>query len=210
MKIGYLLLVAIMVVFILASVAEVIYLAIYKRYISKRIANGISSQAERKSMITPFLFFGMAVGVLSIVMLLFLIFGTFELRPQKDEKMVYASLESCRSDGIISNFSAEDEIAGYTRQEIQSGACRFVYYLQTEETADAFPTALLYVEYDDAIEYEYQYQLEDDAGFCNASDEKIKDHNGWYAVITDNFYGTLIFTCTDGGENCSIAINFAQ
>ena len=210
MKTGYLILTAIMVIFILAIVAEVIYLAIYKKYISKRIANGITSQTGRKSMITPFHFFGIAIGVLSVAMLLFLTFGTFELKPQKDENTVYASFESCRPDGIVSNFSPENEISGYMRNEVQSGDCRFVYYLQTTEDSDAFPTALLYVEYADAAEYEYQYQLQDEAGFSKTSYENLKGRNGWYAVTTDNFYGTLTLTCADGSKNHSLVINFAQ
>lgn len=210
MKTCYLILFAIMVIFILASIAEVIYLIIYKKYISKRIANGITSQTGRKSMITPFHFFLTAICVLSIAMILFLMFSTFELMPQKDENTVYARFGSCRSDGIISNFSPENEIAGYVRKEVQSGTYRFVYYLQTPKDTDAFPTALLYVEYSVADEYEYQYHFQDDAGFYNTSDGILKGYNGWYAVTTDNFYGTLTLTCMNDPENNSIVVNFAQ
>lgn len=208
MKIGYLLLTAIIVIFILASVVEVIYLAIYKKYISKRIANGITSQTGRKSMITPFRFFWMTIGVLSVAMLLFFIFGTVELKPQNNKNTVSASFQSCRPDGIISNFSAENEIAGYTRKEVKSGAYRFVYYLQTTKDESAFPTALLHVENSNELEYEYQYQFQDDTGFCNSPTEKLKGYNGWYAVTTDNFYGTLMLTYTDGNENDSLVIDF--
>ena len=208
METGYLVIVAVLAIFILAALATIIYMAAYRHYLSKCIAEGITSGTKRKTLILPVRFFGITALVLCLATVGIMLLGSIRIEPAQSEQRISTELSECREDGIAGFLSSNKEIGGYTRHETQSGSFHFVYYMRNDDS-EGFPTLLLNIECDKSYEYAYQFK-ELLTEYCNTSDGYIQGGSNWYAVTAENFNGTLTLEYRSGDENTALEIEMKK
>lgn len=208
MKIGYVILLLLAAVLILSGAVTLIYLAGYKRYLSKRIADGINTQVGRKKRPAPFSVFLFSAAVLTVVSGFILVSADLSLEKRNEPEQFFASFSRCRPNGLIGELSYDDQIAGYTRQAAEDGGFSFVYYTKND-ASEPFPTLLLYV---DTVErYEYQYIIADKSGeYAEISDTEANAQSGWYALTENDFCGTLTFSCESSSGRGEISIDIGD
>lgn len=199
MKTIYIVIIVIVAVILLAGITTAIYIAAYRKYLSKRISSGITNQTDRKTMVVPFRFFWIMTGIFSILALLFLSLGSVQFERQVVTNSI--QLIECTENGLIQKLSAEEEIAGYTRKEIEEDSFQIVYYLKSNNT-EPFPAFLMYIESDNLYEYEL---INEETGYTITSEEDITGNHKWYA-IDDNFSGILRMNCANDEQNKDIII----
>ncbi len=199
MKTIYIVIIVIVAVILLAGITTAIYIAAYRKYLSKRISSGITNQTDRKTMVVPFRFFWIMTGIFSILALLFLSLGSVQFERQVVTNSI--QLIECTENGLIQKLSAEEEIAGYTRKEIEEDSFQIVYYLKSNNT-EPFPAFLMYIESDNLYEYEL---INEETGYTITSEEDITGNHKWYA-IDDNFSGILRMNFANDEQNKDIII----
>ena len=149
---------AVIIILILILV-PIVYMIVYYATANRRLAESKEGNAAKhKPMMSPLKFLLCYIAGLFLIYLgiSLICFGMFSAVKSSGSSTAsnsssYASFDVFTGDqidsSIVSEFSPEEEIAGYQRRETEDGDFRFVVYQRDKGASVDFPDILVYAEY---------------------------------------------------------------
>ena len=199
MKLSIVIILALLIVVTGSTAATLIYYAIYRSILRKRVASGISKNTGKSNMMEPVKFF-----IICFIIMMFISFGFLMLCSVKSDVSVSKPsflFEKMSEDDLTYSLSSEEKITGYERHEVEDGDLKVVYYVKTGP-GKAFPKVLIHVA--GISNYDYTYALVE--GESNDGGFGTGEPNCWYAFTEDNVSGTLDLNFNSGDSEIKIEI----
>ena len=207
---GFVLILALLALII--SAATAMYTAAYKRRINQVLLEPADNETERhRPMMSPLKFLltlilSIAGAYLLIVTIAFALFRTQHSSVLTVTADSQASILFCHdmmiSDSLLSAYSPDEDIPGYTRSEHTDGSFRFAEYTINDGGVRLFPEMLVYVEYTGTDTDDIMFM---DAS-CNSDTYGLqtrttdffptnKCRSSWLVLDGYNYAGELVISC---------------
>lgn len=202
---------------VIIIVSNVIYMVFYKHKIN-RILIEQNTKKKSNAILSPLNFLIItlisAVILYLIVLILLAVFSFKSVKGSSSSLNMNVGVYLNNKCNVMSNFSPDKKISGYTREEEIDGNIRLVQYVSVSKEVLDFPKVLIYMEYignDFDIMYGYNVEFNYKKNYIREENfsSSINDRNGiWITipVIDDNEYAIFRYY-TIKNENAHSAMD---